>query len=139
MKKIILLTGLIFSMLFAVAQSGSWVIKMNGRTILSTRQEDAIKNIKRVSRTDWKKSGNLEILFAEDEKNTWMRYFHLVDEMDNELLKKDSTTHAKIALAELQKAFAGKKQVKIYTTISPLDPNIAIRMRRVHLCTLQLL
>ncbi len=139
MKKIILLTGLLFSTLLLAAQSGSWIIRLNNKTILSTRQENAVKNVKKISSAEWKKSGNLEILFAEDEKNTWMRYFHLVDEMDNELLRKDSITHAKISLAELQKAFAGKKQVKIYTTISPLDPNIAIRMRRVHLCTLQLL
>ena len=122
-------------MLFAVAQSGSWVIKMNSKTVLSTRQEDVVKKI---SLADWKKSGKLEIIFAEDEKNTWMRYFQLVDEFDNEILRKDSTTHAKISLAKLRKLFAGKKTIKIYTTISPLDPNIAIRIRRVHLCTLQL-
>jgi len=125
-------------MLFTVAQSGSWIIRLNNKTILSTRQEDAIKNVKKIKLTDWKKSGKLEIIFTEDEKNTWMRYFLLVDEKDNELLRKDSTTHAKISLAVLRKAFAGKKLIKIYTTISPLDPNIAIRMRRVHLCTLQL-
>lgn len=135
MKKIILITFLLFSVLFAVAQSGSWVIKMNSKTVLSTRQEDVVKKI---SLADWKKSGKLEIIFAEDEKNTWMRYFQLVDEFDNEILRKDSTTHAKISLAELRKLFAGKKTIKIYTTISPLDPNIAIRIRRVHLCTLQL-
>jgi hypothetical protein len=138
MKKIILLSGLLFSMLFAVAQSGSWIIKMNSKTILSTRQEDAVKNVKKISPAEWKKLGNLEIIFTEDEKNTWMRYFQLVDESDNEIVRKDSTTHAKISLAQLRKEFAGKKKITIYTTISPLDPNIAIRMRRVHLCTLQL-
>jgi len=138
MKKTILLTGLLFWTFFAVAQSGSWRIRVNSKTILSTRQEDVAKNVKKISSAEWKKSGNLEILFAEDEKNIWMRYFHLVDEFDNEIIKKDSTTHAKISLAELRKLFTGKKQIKVYTTISPLDPNIAIRMRRVHLCTLQL-
>ena len=138
MKKTILIACLLFSTLFLAAQSGSWVIRLNNKTILSTRKEDAVKNVKKINLADWKKSGKLEILFAEDEKNTWMRYFLLVDESDNELLRKDSTTHAKISLVELRKAFAGKKLIKIYTTISPLDPNIAIRMRRVHLCTLQL-
>ncbi|MCY7309542.1 MAG: hypothetical protein LH619_02075 [Chitinophagaceae bacterium] len=138
MKRTILLTGLLFSTLFLAAQSGSWIIRLNNKTILSTRQENAVKNIKKISSAEWKRSGKLEIIFAEDEKNTWMRYFLLVDESDNELVRKDSTTHAKISLAVLRKAFAGKKLIKIYTTISPLDPNIAIRMRRVHLCTLQL-
>lgn len=138
MKNFTLLISLLFSTLFAVAQSGSWVIKMNSKTILSTRQENEVKNVKKISLVDWKKSGKLEIIFAEDEKNTWMRYFQLVDESGNEIVRKDSTTHAKISVAELRKLFAGKKQIKIYTTISPLDPNIAIRIRRVHLCTLQL-
>ena len=138
MKKTILIACLLFSTLFLAAQSGSWVIRLNNKTILSTRKEDAVKNAKKIKLTDWKKSGKLEILFAEDEKNTWMRYFQLVDESDNELVRKDSTLHAKISLAVLRKAFAGKKLIKIYTTVSPLDPNIAIRMRRVHLCTLQL-
>ena len=138
MKKFVLITGLVFSTLLAVAQSGSWRIRINSKTILSTRQEDVAKNVKKISSAEWKKTGNLEILFAEDEKNTWMRYFQLMDESDNEILRKDSTTHAKISLAELRKLFTGKKTIKIYTTISPLDPNIAIRIRRVHLCTLQL-
>jgi len=67
-----------------------------------------------------------------------MRSFLLVDESDNEILRADSTLHARISLAELRRLFAGKKQLVIYTTISPLDPNLAIRIRRVHLCTLQL-
>lgn len=138
MKKFILITSLLFSTLFAVAQGGSWIIKMNSKTVLSTRQEDVVKNVKKINLSDWKKSGKLEIIFAEDEKNTWMRYFQLVDESDNEIVRKDSTTHVKISLIELRKLFAGKKTIKIYTTISPLDPNIAIRVRRVHLCTLQL-
>ena len=111
---------------------------MNNKIILSARQEDAKKNIKKIKSADWKKSGKLEILFTEDEKNTWMRSFQFVDEQDNDIQRKDSTLHATLSLVELRKLFTGKKEIKIYTTISPLDPNIAIRIRRVHLCTLQL-
>ena len=138
MKKIILLTSLLFTTLFLSAQKGSWIIKLNNKIILSTRQEDAIKNVKKIKTTDWKKSGKLEIFFTEDEKNTWMRSFQFVDEQDNDILRKDSTLHAALSLVELRRLFAGKKKLKIYTTISPLDPGIAIRIRRVHLCTLQL-
>ncbi|MEO7983093.1 MAG: hypothetical protein ABI688_03320 [Bacteroidota bacterium] len=138
MKKILVLTMLLFTVLFLQAQNGSWTIRLNNKTILSSRQEDPVKNIKKIKAGDWKKSGKLEILFTEEEKNTWIRSFQFVDEQDNVILRKDSTTHAGISLTELRKLFAGKKQIKIYTTVSPLDPNIAIRMRRVHLCTLQL-
>lgn len=138
MKKIIFLTSLLFTTLFLSAQKGSWIIKLNNKIILSTRQEDAIKNVKKIKSADWKKSGKLEIIFTEDEKNTWMRSFQFVDEKDNDILRKDSTLHATISLVELRRLFAGKKKLTIYTTISPLDPGIAIRIRRVHLCTLQL-
>ena len=138
MKKILVLTSLLLLTVVVQAQKGSWTIRVNNKTILYTRQEDPVKNVKKIKAADWKKSGKLEILFAEDEKNTWMRSFQLVDELDNDILRKDSTTHPSISLVELRKLFAGKKQVRIYTTISPLDPNIAIRIRRVHLCTLQL-
>ena len=138
MKKIIVFTCLFFTGLFVRAQAGSWVIKLNNKTILSTRLEDAQKNSRKIKASDWKKSGKLEILFKEDEKNMWIRSFILVDEGDNEILRKDSTVHVGIALHELRKLCSGKKQLIIYTTIAPLDPNLAIRIRRVHLCTLQL-
>ncbi len=138
MKKIIFLTCILFTTLLLPAQKGNWIIKMNNKIILSTRQEDAKKNIKKIKSADWKKSGKLEILFTEDEKNTWMRSFQFVDEQDNDIQRKDSTLHATLSLVELRKLFTGKKEIKIYTTISPLDPGIAIRIRRVHLCTLQL-
>jgi len=138
MKKFIIFTCLCFTGLFVRAQAGSWVIKLNNKTILSTRLEDAQKNSRKIKASDWKKTGNLEIIFREDDKNTWIRSFLLVDELDHELIRKDSTVHACINLAELRKLFAGKKQLIIYTTIAPLDPNLAIRIRRVHLCTLQL-
>ena len=138
MKKIIFLTCILFTTLLLPAQKGNWIIKMNNKIILSTRQEDAKKNIKKIKSADWKKSGKLEILFTEDEKNTWMRSFQFVDEQDNDIQRKDSTLHATLSLVELRRLFAGKKKLTIYTTISPLDPGIAIRIRRVHLCTLQL-
>ena len=138
MKKIILLTCVLFTTLLLRAQKGSWIIKLNNKTICSTWQEDAKKNVKKIKSTDWKKSGKLEIIFTEDEKNTWMRSFQFVDEQDNDILRKDSTLHATLSLVELRRLFAGKKKLTIYTTISPLDPGIAIRIRRVHLCTLQL-
>jgi archaellum biogenesis ATPase FlaH len=138
MKKILFISFLFFTSLYVSAQKGSWIIRLNNKQLLSTRQEDAVKNVKKIKAADWKKSGKLEILFKEDEKDMWMRSFLLVDESDNEILRADSTLHASISLAELRRLFAGKKQLVIYTTISPLDPNLAIRIRRVHLCTLQL-
>ena len=124
--------------MYADAQSGSWKIRMNNKSLLATSHEDEKVNTKKIISSEWKKSGNLEIIFKEAEPNTWRRWFLFFDAEDNELLSKDSTTNAKISLSALRKLFIGKKEIRIYTVISPLDPNIAIRIRRVHLCTLKL-
>jgi len=138
MKKVIVLASLLFCLTAIEAQSGSWNIKLNGKLLLSTSKEDEKINCKKVKAAQWSKNGYLEINFTEDEPDTWWRSFLFYDEQDNELLRKDSTTSYKILAKELFKLFSGKKEIRIYTTIAPRDPNLAIRMRRVHLCTLRL-
>lgn len=138
MKKVIVLASLLFCLTAIEAQSGSWNIKLNGKLLLSTSKEDEKINCKKVKAAQWSKNGYLEINFIEDEPDTWWRSFLFYDEQDNELLRKDSTTSYKILAKELFKLFSGKKEIRIYTTIAPRDPNLAIRMRRVHLCTLRL-
>lgn len=138
MKKVIALASLLFCLTAIEAQSGSWNIKLNGKLLLSTSKEDEKINCKKVKAAQWSKNGYLEINFTEDEPDTWWRSFLFYDEQDNELLRKDSTTSYKILAKELFKLFSGKKEIRIYTTIAPRDPNLAIRMRRVHLCTLRL-
>ncbi|MEO7393975.1 MAG: hypothetical protein ABIU11_03480 [Chitinophagaceae bacterium] len=138
MKKIFVIVSLFFTAIVTNAQMGSWKIRVSCKTILATSNEDEKINTKKITAAQWKKSGNLEIIFKETDPDTWRRSFLLFDAEDNQLLSKKSTNHAKISLASLRKLFAGKKEIRIYTVISPLDPNIAIRVPRVHLCTLQL-
>ena len=138
MNKILLIISFFFISIYSDAQAGSWKIKLNNKTLLATSQENETTNSKKIKLSEWKKSGKLEIIFIEAEPNTWRRSFLFYDKDDNQLLSKDSTTHAKIPLSYLRKIFAGKKEIRIYTIISPLNPNIAIRVRRVHLFTLKL-
>ena len=119
------------------AQDGNWKIKINNKTVLSTSKEDTANKIK-IKRTEWQKSGYFEIIFTDNVQNTWSRSFLFYDSKDKELLRKDSTNDYKIPLKALRKLFAGEKEIKIYTIIAPLNPKIAIRIRRVHLCTLKL-
>ncbi len=136
MKKLTLLLSMAFAF-SASAQNNSWKIKLNNKSLLSTSKEDETKNIRKISAATWKKNGFLEISFKEAEPGKWYRSFLLYDKEDNELFRKDSTTKLKIAFADLKKLLNGKKELIIYTTIAPTDPTIAIRVRRVHLCTLQ--
>jgi len=122
----------------AQAQTGSWKIKLNNTLLLSTTHEDEKLNSKKIKLADWKKTGTLEVSFKESEPDFWWRSFLFYDEQDNELYRKDSTTLYKMPLATLRKIFHGKKEIRIYTTVAPKDPNFAVRIRRVHLCTLRL-
>ena len=137
MKRIFLITTLIFAAMLTDAQD-SWVIKLNNKILLSTSEEDEIKNIKKITATEWKKNGYLEINFKEEYPNTWKRSFLFFDETDAQLLSKDSVTYCKITIVSLRKLFAGKKELRIYTIVYPPNSDIAIRIRRVHLCTLRL-
>ncbi len=139
MKKGLLLLVSVCSIFTAMAQSGTWKVKINTKTIVSAVAEDTEKNKKIVKLSEWKKSGNLEIIYTETDKDIWFyRHIYFFDKDDNEIFRKDSTNNVKISLKQLRKLFAGKKEINIYTTISPKDPNLAIRIRRVHLCTLKL-
>jgi hypothetical protein len=117
----------------------SWKIKLNNKLLLSASQESETANSKRISPADWKKNGNLELTYkVVEERGKWKRSFLFYDESDNQLLTKENTLHVKIPLSLLRKLFSDKKELRIYTVVSPVDPHIAVRIRRVHLCTLQL-
>jgi len=138
MKKIISIIVLLMAAVTIHAQTGSWKIKLNNKLVLATANEDEVKNVKKITVAEWKKNGKLEISFTETDPDTWYRAFRFNDEDDNELLVTDSSSIVKIPVSKLRALFKGKKKIVIYTTISPRDPNLAVRIRRVHLCTLRL-
>jgi len=122
-------------------QSDSWKIKWNKKTIMETDKENKDDNIRKVKLADLKDNCFLKVSYKENPpKNDWKRDFLFFDENDNQMLRKDSTTSIKIPGTELKKLFANKKKIVIYTVTLPTDPDLAarIRVRRVHLCTLEL-
>lgn len=138
MKNILFLTFLILSVFFTHAQDGKWKIKLNGKTLIYTGKEDEKNNTRQINFTEWRKPGYLEISYLESDTSFWKRSFLFVDENDNQLFSKENTRKIKIPLSKFRKLFAGKKELSIYTITSPVNPNMAIRIRRVHLCTLKL-
>lgn len=137
--KINLLIAIIFLSHNMIQAQDSWTIRWNNKTILSANKEDEAANTRTIKLLDWKKNGNLEIIYKEAEPDTLLWHsFLLFDENDHQLISKEKTLVAKIPIAQLRKLFAGKKQIKIYTIVSPRDPTIAVRLRRIHLCTLKL-
>ena len=140
MKKIYFLAACLFSALFLSAQD-SWKITLSNKALLRTTTEDEHANTKAISATAWNGKGKLEVCYTEKPaKKDWRRSILFTDENDNEIIRKDGTGRVKISLAELKQAFAGKKKISIYTISLPTDPDLAarVRVRRVHLCTLEL-
>jgi hypothetical protein len=144
MKNLVLIIPLLLIARFAVAQisttekKDSWKISLNKKTVLISSESNEMLNTKKIKSAEWNKNGSLEIIFHEADTGFWRRSFQFEDENGNQLFSRDSTTKAKIPLSILRKLFTGKKEVRIYMAVSPRNPAIAVRMQRVHLCTLKL-
>jgi len=122
-----------------VEAQDSWTIKLNNKVLLTASKEDTLANTKKIKALEWRKTGYLEVSYKEAEPNSiWYYSFLFNDEKDNQLLVKNSVTHTKVSIASLRKLFAGKKKIVIYTVQAPKNPMLAIRVRRIYLCTLLL-
>lgn len=141
MKRIYLIIVFIFAAMFSNAQN-SWKVKLNARVVLAATTEDETKNTRKIKRTELDKKGSLDVLYKSDKTNTeWIQSLLFYGETDNEVFRKDSVSGTtKIKLATLKELFGTAKKIRIYTISIPSDPNLAarIRVRRVHLCTLEL-
>lgn len=121
----------------AIQAQDSWAITLNNKTVLSSSKSDEILNTKKISSTEWKKKGFLEISYKEAASSNWLHSLQLTDESGNQLLAKDSI-YLKIPISSIRKLAAGKKELKIYMVVSPSNPMIAAPSRMLHLCTLKL-
>jgi hypothetical protein len=130
------LTGFFIS-LGAVAQN-SWKVLLNDKAVLNSSTENEEKNFVLIKKDDLKKKKDFSIFYSEkNKKNNWQRIIALYDENDQELFQQEGAK-LKIPNASLQSYFKKAKKINIYTWALPTDPKLkaAIRIRRVHLCTL---
>ncbi|HYK57363.1 MAG TPA: hypothetical protein VEV15_12920 [Flavisolibacter sp.] len=137
MKLFYLFLASFFISLSTLAQPG-WKVMLNGKTVLNTTVEDETKNIVRIKKADLKKKKGVSVIYTEEaKKKNWEREIALYDENDRELARQKGT-ELKISNSVLQSFFKKSKKVGIYTLAFPADPKLkaAIRIRRVHLCTL---
>lgn len=125
-----------------VVEENSWQIKWNKKLLLDASKENESANTKKIKKAELDKNYCLEIIYKEaDPKNKkeWTRSFHFFGDSENELLRKDSTWNVNIPAAELKKLLGDQRKIRIYTIAIPTDPDLAarVRVRRVHLCTLE--
>ncbi|MCC7401415.1 MAG: hypothetical protein IT214_08015 [Chitinophagaceae bacterium] len=137
--KIFFLIAILFSHHILINAQESWEIKWKKKTILTADKEDEAANTRKLKRCQWKKNGDLRIIYEEAGQDTLLWHsFLLFDEQDEQIFSVEKTLDAKIPINKLRELFSGKKQIRIYTIVSPRNPGIRVKMQRVHLCTLQL-
>jgi hypothetical protein len=141
MKRIYSLLIFIFTTMFANAQD-SWKIKFNSKVVLSATTDDETTNTRKIKRTELDGKGSLDVLYKSSKPATeWIQSLMFYGETDNEVFRKDSVNGTtQIKLATLKELFGTKSKIRIYTIAIPSDPDLAarVRVRRVHLCTLEL-
>lgn len=148
MKRSFFILSLAFSWLLSQSQmevmkEDSWKIKWNKKVLLEASSENEAANTRQIKKAELTKNYCLEISYKESDpvkEKEWNRSFLFFGDTDTELMRKDSTRSVKVAAAELKKIFGNQNKIRIYTIAIPTDPDLAarVRVRRVHLCTLEL-
>jgi hypothetical protein len=148
MKRSLFILSLILSGLFSqsqmeVVKQDNWKIKWNKKVVLDASSESESKNTKKLNKAELSEKYCLEIAYKESDpakEKALKRSFLFFGDNDNELLRKDSTRNVTITAAELKALFGSQTKIRIYTMAIPTDPDLAarVRVRRVHLCTLEL-
>lgn len=140
MKPVLLFISMVMAS-FAFGQD-SWKVVLNKKQLLKANTESETVNSKKVNRSLFKQPSYLEITYTQKQVTAgWTRSLLFFDENDTELYRKDKVKGTmKISNSILLKLFSTKKNIKIYTISTPTDPSIAatVRIRRVHLCTIDL-
>ena len=141
MKKIFLSLLFFTSAIYMNAQPDNWKIYHNKKLLLSVSEESETKNIRSIHKADLDKTGDLIVMYKESNRDKeWKRTIAIFDEKDNTLFEKAGINKIQVSNASLKKMLQEKTKIRIYTWAIPKDPAKAavIRIRRVHLCTLEL-
>jgi hypothetical protein len=118
----------------------SWKLVLNGKILLKTDTEDAAKNQVTVHKKDLQKKSHMSVVYTEAEHTKgWERFITVFDAHDRELVQQKGGQF-KITDARLLALFKKSTSISVYTWSLPTDPKqkALVRVRRVHLCTLEL-
>lgn len=137
MKKSLILCSFILTTMWIQAQ-GKWQIILNKKPLLTTSEINDSLNTRIVKSSVWKSNGYLEVNYTEATPGNWIKSLHFIDENNNELIKRENTSHTKIKIATLRKLFSGKKSLRIYMSIDPPNPMMMAPPKMITLCILKL-
>ncbi len=108
-------------------------MQLNSKVLLMAKAEDTTANI--IAMKDLKK-GSLIVTYVPGKvQNERKRRLMVYDNNDNELYSKEAFSIA-IPVASLKKWKMASPQIKIYTLPVLGEAGATMRLRRVHLCTI---
>lgn len=134
MKTFLLLAATVFGLTAAAQTNEHWTVQLNSKVLLTAKTEDTTANT--VTLKDLKK-GSLIVTYVpgrvEGERK---RRLMIYDEADRELYSKE-TFNLVVPVSSLKKWKLSSPVLKIYTIPVLGEAGAAVRLRRVHLCTLK--
>ena len=145
-RVILLMSLLLLKGFFSNAQEGAnWKIVLNKKAILTASgQEDTLKNKLQLKKSDLDNNNIFKIEYNEPKNSTtkgWVRTIVIMDTTSAVVVQQDSVSLLQLYNKDLMKLLWSRQKVNVYTWVKPLDPGMAaaIRIRRFHLCSIELI
>ncbi len=137
-----------FCILHSLAHSQdapSWKVILNKKVILTGKgEEDSVKNKIQVKKSDLSNNNIFKLDYSNGNDKTmkgWVRTLALIDTTSTIVMQQDSITLLQFYNKDMMKILWSRRRLNIYTWTRPLDTGMAaaIRIRRFHLCTIELI
>ena len=140
MKTISFLLIFIFISLMSFAQD-TWKVYHNKIEILNTGKSDPVQNNIPVKQSDLSAPGLFIVSYIEEKpQKNWIRHLVVYNAAENILIQKKGDSMLQLSNETLKDLLVKNGVIKVYTWTLPADPELAtrIRVRRIHLCTVEL-
>ncbi|RYZ25939.1 MAG: hypothetical protein EOO10_16930 [Chitinophagaceae bacterium] len=129
----LLLTTLVFTVA-AMAQD-RWTVQLNSKTLLTANEESTTKNV--VKSGDLKKGSLIVTYYPGKVENERKRRIMIFDNNDQELYSKEAHSIV-VPVANVKKWRLTSPQISVYTIPVLGEEGANVRLRRVHLATINL-
>jgi len=134
MKIIFLLITTLFFTFTSMAQD-RWTVQVNSKTLLTANEENTTKNV--VKSGELKKGSLIVTYYPGKVENERKRRIMIFDNNDQELYSKEAHSIV-VPVADLKKWRLTSPQISIYTIPVLGEEGANVRLRRVHLATINL-
>lgn len=134
MKQLLILAATFFFTFTTMAQD-RWTVQLNSKTLLTATEEDTTKNV--VKADDLKKGSLIVTYVPSKPDNERKRRIMIFDLNDQELYSKEAHSIT-VPVEKIKKWRLTMPQIKVYTIPVLGEEGANVRLRRVHLATINI-